>query len=207
MPRRVGCRAISILEGEPHRPLSRRGRNPMQVRTRTTAGDARRAGCSPVSCSLPAVLAPSAPASAATTASFSRTACSPSSATAPTTSIAISRNAAGTDPGQRRRGRRHRRHADGRQHRADPGVRPGRQRHDHAQRGQRRAAAGQPVRRRRQRHAHRRLGRRPALRPGRQRHAARPGRLRLPVRRRRERHPHRRRRRRPGRSARAATTG
>ena len=31
-------------------------------------------------------------------------------------------------------------HADGRQHRADPGVRPGRQRHDHARRDQRRAA-------------------------------------------------------------------
>ena len=48
----------------------------------------------------------------------------------------------GQDPRQRRRGRRHRRHADGGQHRADPGLRPGRQRHDHARRGQRRAARG-----------------------------------------------------------------
>ena len=37
--------------------------------------------------------------------------------------ITVSRNAAGQDPRQRRRGRRHRRHADRRQHLADPGLR------------------------------------------------------------------------------------
>ena len=45
-------------------------------------------------------------------------------------------------PGQRRRGRRQRRHADRRQHRLIQRLRPRRRRHDHAQRGQRRAAAG-----------------------------------------------------------------
>ena len=128
-------------------------------------------------------LGTAAPASAATTATFSSGILTVTGDSA-SNSITLSRDAAGRIlvnggaipvTGGRRPWPTHH----------GPGLRARRRRHDHAQRGQRGAAAGAPVRRRQQRHAYRRLGRTTCSTARAATTRARQGRLRHAVRRQR----------------------